>query len=166
VCPVVIRAIAAASIDGTVSYVDYFNRYRSPFHLTCESLVLGFTIAWLSLNTGHLRVFQRRLTREVMFWGGTAAVLSWLLPSEILGRIDTRTIVVAPAVIGLGFGAMVLAVVSGSGSFSPLFAWHGWRPVATGSYTLYLTHMLSIPVALALAEAVSGGIGPLTARWL
>ena len=56
---IVMRAIAAASVDGTVSYLDYFTRYRSPFHLTCESLVLGLTIAWLSLNAGQIRVFQR-----------------------------------------------------------------------------------------------------------
>ena len=166
VCPALIRAIAAAPIDGAVSYLDYFNRYRSPFHLTSESLVLGFTIAWLSLNTSYLREPRRRLTRELMFWGGTAVVLWWLLPSEILGRIDTWTIVAAPAVIGLGFGAMVLAVVSGTGSFSPWFGWSGWRPIATGSYTLYLTHMLAIPVAQVLAEAVSGSGGSLTARWL
>jgi peptidoglycan/LPS O-acetylase OafA/YrhL len=166
-CPVLIRAIAAASIDGTVSYLDYFTRYRSPFHLTCESLVLGFTIAWLSLNAGHLRVLQRRFTRELLFWGGAAVVLWWLLPSEILGRIDTWTIVAAPAVIGLAFGAMVLAVVvSGAGSFSPWFGWRGWRPIATGSYTLYLTHMLAIPVADVLAKAVSGDGGSLTAQWL
>jgi peptidoglycan/LPS O-acetylase OafA/YrhL len=165
-CPVLIRAIAAAPREGTVSYLDYFARYRSPFHLTCESLVLGFTIAWISLNSGHLQVFQHRLRRELMFWGGAAVVLWWLLPSEILGRIDTLTIVIAPAVIGLGFGAMVLAVVSGSGSFSPWLGWRGWKPIATGSYTLYLTHMLAIPVAQVLAEAASGTGASLTAQWL
>jgi hypothetical protein len=39
----------------------------------------------------------------------------------ILGRIDTRKIVLAPALIGLGFGAMVLAVVAG-GSYSAVLA--------------------------------------------
>jgi peptidoglycan/LPS O-acetylase OafA/YrhL len=166
VCPVLIRAIAAAPLEGAVPYLDYFMRYRSPFHLTCESLVLGFTIAWISLNGGHVRVFERRLTRELLFWGGSAVVLWWLLPSEILGRIDTLTIVAAPAVIGLGFGAMVLAVVSGSGSYSPWFGWRGWKPLATGSYTLYLTHMLAIPVAQVLAETVSRGSASLAAQWL
>src|SRR6185436_6802507 len=131
--PVLLRTVASVSGHGTVSYIDYFNRYRSPFHLTCESLVLGFTIAWLSLQTANVAVLQQRRTREVLFWGGTAAVLSWLMPSEILGRITTSTIVVAPAVIGLGFGAMVLAVVSGTGSFSRGLGWRGWRPIATGS---------------------------------
>jgi len=158
--------MAAAPLEGAVSYLDYFTRYRSPFHLTCESLVLGFTIAWLSLTSGHLQMFQRRLSRELMFWGGAAVVLWWLLPSEILGRIDTLTIVIAPAVIGLGFGAMVLAVVSGSGSFSPWLGWRGWKPIATGSYTLYLTHMLAIPVAQVLAGAVSEGRASLAAQWL
>lgn len=164
--PILLRTTAAAQIGQTVSYVDYFNRYRSPFHLTCESLVLGFTIAWLSLNAGNLPLLQRRRTRELLFWSGTAAVMWWLVPSEILGRIDWPTIVVAPAVIGLGFGAMVLAVVSGSGSFSRWLGWRGWRPVATGSYTLYLTHMMAIPVAQVLADSLSWGGTSLTSRWL
>jgi peptidoglycan/LPS O-acetylase OafA/YrhL len=164
--PILLRATAAAQMGQTVSYVDYFNSYRSPFHLTCESLVLGFTIAWLSLNAGSLPLLQRQRTRELLFWSGTAAVLWWLVPSEILGRIDWPTIVVAPAVIGLGFGAMVLAVVSGSGSFSRWLGWRGWRPVATGSYTLYLTHMMAIPVAQVLADSLSWGGTSLTSRWL
>ena len=164
--PVLLRSFASASLDGTVSYVDYFNRYRSPFHLTCESLVLGFTIAWVSLHAANVAVLQQRRTRELLFWSGTAAVLWWLVPSEILGRIDTSTIVVAPALIGLGFGAMVLAVVSGTGSFSSWLGWRGWSPIATGSYTLYLTHMLAIPVAQVAAESVSWGGTSLTARWL
>ena len=52
---------------------------------------------------------------------------------------------------------MVLAVVSGSGSFSRWLGWRGWRPVATGSYTLYLTHMMAIPVAQVLADVAVVG---------
>ena len=166
VCPIVMRAIAASSIDGTITYLDYFQSYRSPFHLTCESLVLGLTIAWVSLNLSEMPALQRRRTREALFWGGTALVLGWLVPSDILRRIDVTTIVAAPAIIGIGFGAMVLAVVSGSGSFSGALGWSGWRPLATGSYTLYLTHMMAIPFAEALAEAMpSGGASP-AGRWL
>jgi peptidoglycan/LPS O-acetylase OafA/YrhL len=61
---------------------------------------------------------------------------------------------------------MVLAVVSGTGSFSRGLGWRGWRPIATGSYTLYLTHMLAIPVAQVVAESLSGGGTSLTGRWL
>ena len=166
VFPIVMRGIAAASVDGAISYLDYFPRYRSPFHLTCESLVLGLTIAWVSLNAGEMPALQRRRTRELLFWGGAAVVLWWLVPSDILGRIDRTTIVAAPAVIGLGFAGMVLAVVSGSGSFTPALGWHVWRPVATGSYTLYLTHMMAIPFAQALADAMPFAGASLAGQWL
>jgi peptidoglycan/LPS O-acetylase OafA/YrhL len=149
-----------------VSYVEYFNSYRSPFHLTCESLVVGFTIAWLSLHAANAAVLQRQRTREWLFWSGTAAVMWWLAPSEILGRIDWQIVVFAPAAIGLGFGAMVLAVVSGSGTFSRWLGWRGWRPIATGSYTLYLTHMMAIPVAQVMADQLSWGGSSLAGRWL
>jgi peptidoglycan/LPS O-acetylase OafA/YrhL len=166
VLPIVMRGIVAAPMDGAISYVDYFPRYRSPFHLTCESLVLGLTIAWVSLNAGEVPALQRRRTRELLFWGGAAVVLWWLVPADILGRIDRTTIVAAPAVIGLGFAGMVLAVVSGSGSFTPTLGWHGWRPVATGSYTLYLTHMMAIPFAQALADATPFAGASLAGQWL
>ena len=164
--PIGLRTISAWSVDAPVGYLDYFAIYRSPFHLTCESLVLGFTIAWISLNAGTLPMLEQRRSRELMFWGGTAAVLWYLVPSEILHTIDAWTIVVPAAVIGLGFGAIVLAVVSGSGSYSHALGWRGWQPIATGSYTLYLTHMMAIPVAQTLAEVVAPGIATPGGRWL
>jgi peptidoglycan/LPS O-acetylase OafA/YrhL len=86
----------------------------------------------------------------------------------ILHTIDARTIVLAPAVIGLCFGAMVLAAVSGSGSYSVIIGRAMWQPLATGSYTLYLTHMMVLPVAAALAARtvpLAEGAS-LTAQWV
>jgi peptidoglycan/LPS O-acetylase OafA/YrhL len=162
--PVASRALMAGGLPATVSYTEYFLQYRSPFHLTCESLVVGFAIAWMSKQPRAM--FAGRASRESLFYGGAAVVLWWLVPSEILGRIDARTIVVAPALIGLAFGAMVLAVVSGRGSYSALLGHSLWRPIATGSYTIYLTHMMIIPVASAFAMAIPLAAGTATARWL
>ncbi len=164
--PVVWRVAAVNDLTGAISYAAYFPLYRSPFHLTCESLVLGFAIAWMSRQTWSSRI--SRPIREALFWGGVAGVLYWLAPSLILHRIDAYTIVLAPALIGLCFGAMVLAAVSGPGSYSAIVGRAMWRPLATGSYTLYLTHMMVLPVAAALAtRAVPLGDGAsLAARWV
>lgn len=163
--PIGWRLAATSSVTGVVSYTEYFPLYRSPFHLTCESLVLGFAIAWLSNQTWS--GFFSRPLREVLFWGGASVVLYWLVPSAILGRIDARTIAIAPAIIGVGFGAMVLAAVRGAGSYSAVLGHRAWRPLATGSYTLYLTHMMVLPIAAALAARLTGGeSAPLTVRWL
>ncbi len=163
--PVTWRLATAGSLTGVVSYEAYFPQYRSPFHLTCESLVLGFAIAWLSLQPWSPRI--SRPMREALFWTGAAAVVYWLVPSVILGSIDARTIVLAPALIGLCFGAMVLAAVSGSGSYSTVFGRRMWRPLATGSYTLYLTHMMVLPAAGALATMFPLTSGAaVAARWL
>jgi peptidoglycan/LPS O-acetylase OafA/YrhL len=163
--PVMWRVAAAGGLTGVVTYATYFQQYRSPFHMTCESLVLGFAIAWLSRQPWSSRV--SRPVREALFWGGAAGVLYWLIPSVILRDIDARTIVLAPALIGLGFGAMVFAAVSGPGTYTRVLGRTMWRPIATGSYTLYLTHMMVLPVAGVLAA-----MAPLTpgasiaARWL
>jgi peptidoglycan/LPS O-acetylase OafA/YrhL len=163
--PVLWRVAAVSSLTEVVTYDVYFPQYRSPFHLTCESLVLGFSIAWLSLQPWSSRI--SRPVREGLFWSGAVGVMFWLVPSIILERIDARTIVVAPALIGLCFGAMVLAAVSGAGSYSRVFGLTLWRPVATGSYTLYLTHMMVLPFAGVLAVLAPLTMGAsVTARWL
>ena len=153
-------------LPDAISYVDYFPQYRSPFHLTCESLVLGFAIAWMSRQPWSSRI--PRPVRELLFWGGAAGVMYWLVSSVILLTIDARTIILAPALIGLCFGAMVLAAVSGSGSYSAIIGRPMWQPLATGSYTLYLTHMMVLSLAAALAARViplADGAS-LTARWM
>jgi peptidoglycan/LPS O-acetylase OafA/YrhL len=166
VVPVVWRMAATDGLTGVVTYAEYFPRYRSPFHLTCESLVLGFAIAWLSRQRWSPQI--NRVTREIVFWGGAAGVLFWLVPSAILQSIDARTIVLAPALIGLCFGALVFAAVSGPGSYSRIVGHAMWRPLAIGSYTLYLTHMMVLPLAAALAaRAIPLAVGAsLTARWI
>jgi peptidoglycan/LPS O-acetylase OafA/YrhL len=148
--PVVWRAVTASGLAGAVSYANYFPQYRSPFHLTCESLVLGFAIAWMSQQRWSSRI--TRSMREGLFWSGAAGVIYWLVPSTILLTIDAPTIVLAPALIGLCFGAMVLAAVSGPGTYSRLLGGAMWRPLATGSYTLYLTHMMVLPVAAVMGK--------------
>ncbi|HYG65573.1 MAG TPA: acyltransferase, partial [Thermoanaerobaculia bacterium] len=144
--PVVFRILATRSVVPPVPYETYFPSFRSPFHLTCETLVLGFVIAWATL---HLRpeVLGPR-AREAVFWSGAAGLLVALVPSALLGHIDRVTIMAMPAAIGLGFGAMVLACVSGPGSYSRCLSWRGWRPLALTSFSLYLTHMMVIPSAV------------------
>jgi peptidoglycan/LPS O-acetylase OafA/YrhL len=164
--PVMWRVASVSLLNGSISYEAYFPRYRSPFHLTCESLVLGFAIAWISRQTWSSHI--GRPAREALFWVGAAGVVYWLVPSVILQTIDARTIVVAPALIGLCFGAMVLAAVSGSGSYSVVIGCAMWQPLATGSYTLCLTHMMVLPIAAALAARampLNAGASP-AAQWM
>jgi peptidoglycan/LPS O-acetylase OafA/YrhL len=155
--PLILRVVLAGGMTTAISYAEYFPRYRSPFHLTCESLVLGFAIAWMSLQPDWCAVNRR--VREVLFWGGAIVVIYWLVPSVILRSIDARTIVWAPAAVGLGFGAMVLATISGPGSYSVVLSRTLWRPIATGAYALYLTHMLILPLSV-----TCDAIFPLTTR--
>jgi peptidoglycan/LPS O-acetylase OafA/YrhL len=163
--PVAARAVLASQQASAMSYESYFETYRSPFHLTCESLMLGVAIAWVHERGGLARLPRR--AREVLFWAGAAGVAAWVVPSVILRPIDVPTIVWASMSIGLGFGAMVLAAVAGPGSYSALLGRASARPLASGSYALYLTHMLVMPVALGLSATFPVGASvTLTARWL
>lgn len=163
--PVVGRALSTSGLTAPIGYEHYFVTYRSPFHLAAESLVVGFAIAWTSMRLASPAI--GRGWREGLFWGGAVALAAWLTPDLILGRIDRATIVTMPALVGLACGAMVLAVVNGAGSYSRMLSWSGWRPVAVHSYTLYLTHLMVAPVALALAVTFPMRTeGDVTWQWL
>jgi peptidoglycan/LPS O-acetylase OafA/YrhL len=164
--PITIRALVAAGDRFPIPYETYFPIYRSPFHMTCESLVVGFTIAWLT-NEPRVAMLERRVTREVLFWVSAVLLSSWVVSVVLLYEVSLQTVVATPALVGLAFGLMVLACVSGSGSYSRVLGLGIWRRVARGSYTLYLTHMMAMPVAVALARVYpwTGG-GTLTGSWL
>jgi peptidoglycan/LPS O-acetylase OafA/YrhL len=164
--PVAARAAVAAADVLPVTYEAYFPAYRSPFHLTYESLVVGFAIAWLTVPQ-RFSVLERRSAREALFWGGVLVLMFRLAPAVLLGHISMQTIMWTPALIGLAFGVMVLACVSGKGSYSAILGAAIWRRIATGSYTLYLTHMMVMPIAAALGFTypwIPGGT--VTRSWL
>ena len=108
-CPglnAVIRAVARSAIEAGDEAVGIMRGFQGLAAHESLRLARAWSLAeplWIGLGLAQLlhAFIQRRLTRELLFWGGTAVVLWWLLPSEILGRIDTLTIVVAPAVISL-----------------------------------------------------------------
>ncbi len=163
--PIAGRVVLSRGVTTPLEYEPYFLTFRSPFHLAAESLVVGFAIAWASARPRSAPI--GRWSREGLFWSGALALAVWLVRDPILGRIDRVAIVVVPALIGLACGAMVLAVVHGPGSYSRALSWPGWRPVAVHSYTLYLTHMMVIPLALALAvEFPAVSRQTLTGEWL
>ena len=163
--PVVARALAVHDVTGPIQHLEYFVRYRSPFHLTSESLVLGFAIAWASL---HLRAgLLSRRARNLIFCGTASGLLAWLAATPLLTHIGPATVIASPALVGLGFGALVLACVSGEGVYSRVLRWEGWRPLARVSFSLYLVHMMVIPLALSLARGVSHGAeASLSVQWL
>ena len=172
------RSAGAVALPGDVASGDsgqphrrrdlrrvYPVQYRSPFHMTCESLVSD-------LRSPGCRCSRGPHASPVRFVRRSSGLVppAWRIgscSSVILSSIDARTIVLAPALIGLCFGAMVLACVMGSGSYSTVFGWRMWRPLATGSYTLYLTHMMVLPVAGVLAALFPLASGAsIAARWL
>lgn len=164
--PVAARAIGVSGDSLPLAYEQYVPVYRWPFHLTCESLVVGFGIAWLTRDKSFLNL-QRRGVRESIFWLGSAVIIWMLAGSLLLRDIGAVTVIGIPAAIGLAFGLLVLACVSGNGSYSRVLGHRFCRPLATGAYTLYLTHMMILPVAVALSRTASWSSGDtLTAQWL
>ena len=90
----------------------------------------------------------------------------WVAAVVLLYEVSFQTVVWTPALVGLAFGLMVLACVSGSGSYSRILGLGIWRRVARGSYTLYLTHMMAIPVAVALGRVYPWTAATTHGPWL
>jgi peptidoglycan/LPS O-acetylase OafA/YrhL len=164
--PVFARALSVTGESFPLAYEEYIPLYRWPFHLTCESLIVGFAVAWLTLD-GRVSWLEQRRAREVVFWVG-ATIVAWMLAGSLLfAGINASTVVGTPAVLGLGFGLLVLACVSGEGSYSKILGHRIYRPLATVAYTLYLTHMMTLPLAVAFGRTFPWLSGDtLTAEWL
>ena len=79
-------------------------------------------------------MLERRVTREVVFaWVSAVLLSSWVVSVVLLYEVSLQTVVATPALVDLAFGLMVLACVSGSGSYSRILGLSIWRRVARGS---------------------------------
>jgi peptidoglycan/LPS O-acetylase OafA/YrhL len=103
------------------------------------------------------------------FWSlGVEEKFYLLIPLLVLalGRLrSTRgTVAILLTLWALPIAARAIAA---AGDGLPILDGAGWRPIATGSYCLYLTHMMVMPVAEGIGYLYPWvGTGTVTRSWL
>jgi peptidoglycan/LPS O-acetylase OafA/YrhL len=153
--PLVLRAATLIAREPLInSYNEFFWLVRSPAHLALDGLWMGIFCAILFHSRRNV-LSDSRNRRNALLAAGIALV-SVLLLGTPLFEAGWWTVIFALFLIPLGFAAILFAVISGvtfaTGFLSSLLL----RFFSNISYSLYLTHMLCIPVALLLTQLVPG----------
>ena len=143
--PLALRVLTALQHPGPQSYEQYFVVFRSPLHLCMDALLVGVLCALLYRDRDRLRWTRRPRVVSLLFWLGTALVVWLLAAAPLLDRIDRFDQTLMPSLIALGMGAALLGASLGAGPGGLLR-----RPelafLARISYSLYLVHLLFVPI--------------------
>ena len=147
-----LRALTAAWHPDVQAYEPFFLLYRSPFHASLETLLVGVLCALIYRDRERMAWTRNARLVRGLFWLG-AAPLAWLTCSgPMLDHIDLFDKIAQPSLIAWCTGTLVLALLLGV----PEGRWlRGWMLaiVATLAYSLYLVHLPLVPLAEVLAPA-------------
>jgi peptidoglycan/LPS O-acetylase OafA/YrhL len=150
-----LRALTALIFPWVADYPWFFMLFRSPFHASMDALLVGVLAAWV-LHRSDLAGAARRHAGAI-FWAGAAGFAALISPAEMLARITSYDKIVQSSLIAFACGAMVLGAAAGGGPARLLGA--AWlRVTARLSYSLYLLHLVLIPLALRLLDGAFPGL--------
>lgn len=152
--PLLLRAMTLALNAGVVvDYASFFWTVRSPFHLALDGLWLGVMCA-LACRWRPAALTGDAANRHRLLFAGIALIA--LLQSAVawFDAGHFRASVIVLSLVPLGFAAIVLAVASGTTAASRVLRTRWLRFLAVTSYSVYLTHMLMVPVAEGLVGSV------------
>ncbi len=159
----VFRYLTAVGGGDMSSYDSFFFVFRSPFHVSIDSLYIGVLAALVYSNRARFTWTRERRSLDRLFLAGALLVAALAVPGEMLTTPLTMfDVVVQPLALGAGFGAMVLAVALGGGPLGWLER-RGPFVVSKLSYSLYLLHMLFIPGLVLWVQSwgITAGLSPL-----
>lgn len=146
------RLATYLSLGAPADYVTYFERLRSPFHLSLDGLVVGTAIA-LAYSDEALwrRIATPERARALRIAGGGAALLL-LAVAPLVDNVNALEAALLASAVALVFGAVVAGTLaSEEGPLRALLRSRFLLFFSKISYSLYLVHMLFMePVARAL----------------
>lgn len=143
--PSLLRVATLAASGPATTYTAWFQRFRSPAHLTADALLLGLALA-VALREPVIRQWLRRRIR----WIGPASWTALIVIVSATRLVDPPTVaehLALQSLIAVATTGIVCSAVLGGPETRWLRA-SVFGPVAVGAYSLYLTHQLVIPAAL------------------
>lgn len=137
--PCLFRIFVLLHHPEPIDYVEYFVRFRSPFHLCFDGLAMGTLCALVYRDRNRFAWTSHRPARSSMFWLGALPVAALLTAGPLLDRINLFDELILQTLLAAGFGLMLLALALGGGP-TAWFRARWMRIVARLAYTLYLVH--------------------------
>ncbi len=147
--PGLMRLTTHLASPGIAGYEAYFETFRSPFHMTFDGMVAGTICAFIARKDAVSRPLAHGL-----FWLGALPILGLVAATPLLEAPGPFAKILLPALLAAGTGAMILGLVSSGGP--AFFRAAIFTQVARLSYSLYLVHMMTIPLAYLTAERLAG----------
>jgi peptidoglycan/LPS O-acetylase OafA/YrhL len=150
------KVVIAWAIPPVTSEPSYVINFRTPFHMSLDSLIAGVAACFLWYDERCRRLLNVPLVANILFAAGT---LSFLLlcafttphylryPEPVTLFSETLFF----TLVSVSFAAMLLGLL-GPCAIAPLFASWPVRIVAELSYSLYLVHLLFVKRALTFAH--------------
>ena len=149
----VLTAIEATDID---SYQQFFNAFRSPFHMTMDPILFGVLIALVYRSKHECPILTSRAVAALAFWIGAILFVVLSCSHEMMRDITWWDKTIQPTVVAFTFAAITYGLVFGGGP-GALFRSTVLFVTARISYSLYLIHMPLVPLSLVLAESIAPG---------
>ncbi len=142
IVPPILRQLTYVSHGELDTYLEYFRFLRSPFHVSLDCLLVGSICALLHYHRERFPWLDRPAVIRGLFFGG--ALLSGLLlfPRPLLAGVHFFNVTLLYSLLGLGFGAVCLSLVSGRAPFARFFRSRVLFFFSKISYSLYLVHMI------------------------
>jgi len=140
-----LKALKFAGGPQEIDYTTFFRKFRSPFHVSLEPLLMGVLIGYLWAKEV---AFKISVSPKIVLFAVLGIAAVWLASEEFLSHISLFDVGVQPLLIG---GLFALAVYCGV-YMKEVNLWGEvlWRVIARLSYTLYLLHFPLIPLAMKL----------------
>lgn len=140
------KTIGLYTYPGDMTYSEFWNTLRRPFHQVLEPLIVGVALSFIERH--KLIELTDRQARIVMA-SASAFLLVLMLSHDFYSDLNFFDVAPQPLLHAALFGALVLAA-----NRMPAGALRGtavWRPLARLSYAIYLVHypLLSLCVVLA-----------------
>jgi len=145
------RATVAAS-SGSVDWVEFFWKARTPFHLAMDGLLIGVCAGYLA---EHAPKIPQSAMRVMLL--SSLAVVAWVMVTKDWSAnpsLDTVAVIWITSIL-FAIAALSAYDLEAKGNFLVPRAPVTW--LARISYPLYLVHYLLLPPALSWAKVLAVG---------
>lgn len=140
-------ALRLNSLDGTItSYIDFFWRLRAPFHLALDGLLIGLLTSFV--------FYYKPVNNFISKVGNTTFILTFISITILMivnpwmsDNSQWTMTVILIFVFSILFGVLIYSSMYISGPLNALMGSKFLRFFSRVSYSLYLTHMLLIPLS-------------------
>lgn len=139
------KALQFSGVSTALDYQTFFENYRSPFHLSTESLIIGFAISYFEVKQV---IKVKPLYAKWIFTIVACASVGLMASHNFLAEFGYWDMIGQPITLALLFGLLVLCATQ----LAQIHLWGEalWRVMSRLSYALYLIHFPLIPLSLAL----------------